>query len=135
MQERDRQLGALRAQENALHQMELNERDMALKLREMTKLEEQIVAYKKQITTFTGRLKVNRSLTLNRVDVDLVFIQDVESKFAEAQAPIGALEQEFKVLESELNARITQVQNSSQELNIVVDKLSQVNKGVERYPY
>ncbi|KAF8631077.1 hypothetical protein AX15_002678 [Amanita polypyramis BW_CC] len=115
MQERDRQLGALRAQENVLHQMELNERDMTTKLREMTKLEEQIVAYKKDITTFTGRLK------------------NVESKFTEAQAPINALEQEFKVLESELNARTLQAQSLSQELNMVVDKLGQVNKGVERY--
>lgn len=59
MQERDRQLSALRAQENVLHQMELNERDMATKLRELTKLEEQIVTHNKDVTRFTGKLKVN----------------------------------------------------------------------------
>ena len=59
MQERDRQSNALRAQENALHQMELNERDLANKLREKTKLEEHIVACRKDISTFTSKLKVN----------------------------------------------------------------------------
>ena len=58
MQERDRQLSALPAQENVLHQMELNERDMATKLRDLTKLEEQIVAHTKDVTRFTGKLKV-----------------------------------------------------------------------------
>ncbi|KAF8349440.1 hypothetical protein F5887DRAFT_914397 [Amanita rubescens] len=115
MQERDRQQVALRAQENAFHKLELEERDMATKLQEMTKLEEQIITYRKDVTTFTGRLK------------------EVEVNIAEAQAPIDALHQEFKRTEGEVNARIMQAQNITQELNIVVDKLNQVNKNVERY--
>ena len=59
--------------------------------------------------------------------------QDVETKIVEAQAPIDALDEDFKHAESELSARILQAQNSSQELNIAVDKLNQANKGVERY--
>jgi hypothetical protein len=39
--------------------MELEERDMATKLRELTKLEEQIITYNKDLTTFTAKLKVN----------------------------------------------------------------------------
>ncbi len=64
MQERDRQQVALRAQENAFHKLELEERDMTTKLQEMTKLEEQIITYRKDVTTFTGRLKVNQGPTI-----------------------------------------------------------------------
>ncbi|KAK2465331.1 hypothetical protein APHAL10511_002685 [Amanita phalloides] len=115
MQERDRQHSALRAQENTLHQMELNERDMATKLREMTKLEEQIIAHKKDVTTLQAKLK------------------EVETNIADAQAPIDLLDREFRRVEGELSARTSQAQNASQELNIVVDKLGQVNKNIERY--
>ncbi|KAM6494340.1 hypothetical protein JOM56_010701 [Amanita muscaria] len=115
MQERDRQLGALRAQESALHQMELNERDMSNKLREKAKLEEQIATFRTDVSTFTARLK------------------DTEAMIVEAQVPIDALDEEFKQVESELGARIAQAQALSQELNISVDKLNQMNKGVDRY--
>lgn len=58
--------------------------------------------------------------------------QEVEVNIAEAQAPIDALHQDFKRTEGELNARIMQAQSMTQELNMVVDKLNQVNKNVER---
>jgi hypothetical protein len=64
MQERDRQQVALRAQENAFHKLELEERDMNTKLQEMTKLEEQIITCRKDVTTFTRRLKVNQGPTI-----------------------------------------------------------------------
>ncbi|KAF8627436.1 hypothetical protein AX17_006250 [Amanita inopinata Kibby_2008] len=115
MQERERQSAALRNQENALHHMELNELDMTNKLRERAKLEEHITVQKKDIHTSTSKLR------------------DIETKMAEAQAPIDTLEEAFRRVERELNTRLSQAQNLSQELNMVVDKLNNVNKGVERY--
>lgn len=62
--ERERQNTAIRTLEANLHKMELRERDLANELREKSSLEERIEVTKKEIVAFTGRLKVQRSITL-----------------------------------------------------------------------
>ena len=54
-------------------------------------------------------------------------------KISEADTAIDTLEQEHQITERDLNTQIAQVQRSSQELNVNVDKLKADNRTIERY--
>ena len=62
-----------------------------------------------------------------------VLPQDLEAKIEKAKAPIDRLDRDYKQAQHELNAKITEAQRSSQELNMNVDRLESINKAVERY--
>ena len=49
-------------------------------------------------------------------------------RIADARAPIEKLEREYKEFERELNAKISQAQTASQDLNMYADKLETMNK-------
>jgi DNA repair protein RAD50 len=57
----------------------------------------------------------------------------LDAKIEEAKAPIDRLDQDYKQVQSDLNAKITEAQRSSQSLNMNVDRLNTINKAVERY--
>jgi DNA repair protein RAD50 len=57
--ERERQNNAARKFEIDIHDMQLRERDLTSDLRDKTALEERIEVMKKEIVTFTSRLKVS----------------------------------------------------------------------------
>lgn len=54
-------------------------------------------------------------------------------RIADAQAPIEKLEREYKEFERELNAKISQAQTASQDLNMYADKLETMNKWLAKY--
>jgi DNA repair protein RAD50 len=43
------------------------------------------------------------------------------------------LERDHKQAQGQLNAKITEAQRSSQDLNMNVDRLDSINKAIERY--
>lgn len=53
-------------------------------------------------------------------------------KVTDAQAPIEQLEQEYHVTQRELNAKISQAQRASQDLNMSADKMDSINRSIER---
>jgi DNA repair protein RAD50 len=57
----------------------------------------------------------------------------LDTKIADAQAPIDRLEQEHQQVQTELNNKIAEAQRLSQALNMSVDRLDNLNKTVERY--
>jgi DNA repair protein RAD50 len=57
----------------------------------------------------------------------------LDAKIEEAKAPIDRLDSDYKQAQSELDAKISGAQRSSQSLNMNVDKLETINKAVERY--
>jgi hypothetical protein len=59
--------------------------------------------------------------------------QELDAKIADAQAPIDRLEQEHQQVQAELNNKIAEAQRLSQDLNMSVDRLDNLNKTVERY--
>ncbi|KAG6854661.1 hypothetical protein C0991_003309 [Blastosporella zonata] len=113
--ERDRQKEALRLIENSIHEMEMREKDLINDAKEKDKIEKNIAAMKEDITTFTARAK------------------NLDVKISEARAPIDALEEERRKSQNDLNGKISQAQHAAQEFNSCVDKLTLINKGVERY--
>ncbi|KAI0771249.1 hypothetical protein BD413DRAFT_604552 [Trametes elegans] len=113
--DRDRQNTALRTLETELHRLELEESECRNQLRDKDELERRIAEMKTEITTSNARLK------------------ELDKLIAEAQVPIEKLDREHKELERELNAKISQAQKTSQELNMSADKLESMNKAIERY--
>jgi DNA repair protein RAD50 len=58
MTERERMNNALRSYEGDIHAMQMQENTLNNQLRDMTTLEERIATMKKEIVTFTARVKV-----------------------------------------------------------------------------
>ena len=58
--------------------------------------------------------------------------QELDTKIANADAPIQRLEQEHNQTDRELMVQIAKAQRVSQELNMNVDKLEGLNKTIER---
>ncbi|KAI0755005.1 hypothetical protein C8Q80DRAFT_404011 [Daedaleopsis nitida] len=108
--DRDNKNAAVRTHETNLHRLELDESECRNKLRDKDELERRIEEMRTEITTANARLK------------------DLDAKIGDAQAPIEKLEREHKELERELNAKITQAQKASQDLNMSADKLESMNK-------
>ncbi|KAI6005382.1 P-loop containing nucleoside triphosphate hydrolase protein [Pisolithus marmoratus] len=115
MTERDRLNSSLRTCESELHAMEKKENTLSNQIREKDLMEERIDVMTKEITSLNAKLR------------------ELDGKLAEAQAPIGRLEQEHQQVQNELNTRVAEVQRSSQELNMSVDKLDSINRVVDRY--
>ncbi|KAF9219190.1 hypothetical protein BS17DRAFT_718386 [Gyrodon lividus] len=115
MTERDRQNSSLRTYESDLHAMEKKENTLSNQIRDKELTEERIVTMTNEITALNAKLK------------------ELDGKLADAQAPIERLEQEHQQTQSELNARIAEAQGASQEMNMSVDKLDNINKVVDRY--
>ncbi|RPD62360.1 hypothetical protein L227DRAFT_34009 [Lentinus tigrinus ALCF2SS1-6] len=108
--DRDSKNSALRTHETELHRLELEESECRNQLRDKDELERRIEEMKTEIAAANIRLK------------------DLDSRIADAQAPIEKLEREHKELERELNAKISQAQQASQDLNMNADKLETMNK-------
>ncbi|KAI9566180.1 P-loop containing nucleoside triphosphate hydrolase protein [Boletus coccyginus] len=115
MTERDRQNSSLRTYEGDLHSMEKKENVLSNQIRDKDITEERIVVMTNEISALSARLK------------------ELDGKLAEAQAPIQRLEQEHQEVQAELNARTAKAQRSTQEMNMSVDKLDNINKIVDRY--
>lgn len=115
MAERDRLNSSLRTCESELHAMEKKENTLSNQIREKDLMEERVDAMTKEIANLNARLR------------------ELDVKLAEAQAPIGRLEQEYQQVQNDLNIRVAEVQRSSQELNMSVDKLDGINRIVDRY--
>lgn len=110
--------------------MELQERDLNNALREKMTLEERVEAMTKDITTFATKSRVCAATAVFRDWTDPE--KELDAKIIEAQAPIDALEEDFRSIQTSLTARIQQAQSSVQELNMSNDKLNQMNKAIER---
>ncbi|KAF7987104.1 hypothetical protein HWV62_291 [Athelia sp. TMB] len=115
MAERDRQNTTQRSLENLLHELQMRENDLKNRIREKESLEVNIASMKKDIVTFNARLK------------------ELDGEINEAQGPIEQMEQDYKQAHAALNTKIEGAQRLSQELNMNVDNLNSLNKGVERY--
>lgn len=115
MTERDRLNSSLRTCEGELHIMEKKENTLSNQIREKDLTEERVDVMRKEIMNLNARVK------------------ELDSKHAEAQAPINHLEQEHQQVQNELNVRVAEVQRASQELNMSVDKLDGINRAVDRY--
>ena len=63
---------------------------------------------------------------------NLTSMQELEVKISEARAPIEALEEENRKTQNEMNIKISEMQRVTQDLNLNADKLSVINKTVER---
>ncbi|KAI0699279.1 hypothetical protein C8T65DRAFT_659755 [Cerioporus squamosus] len=108
--DRDTKNNALRTHETELHRLELEESECRNQLRDKDELERRIEEMKAEIAAATTRLK------------------DLDSRIADAQVPIEKLERDHKELQRELNAKISQAQKASQDLNMSADKLETMNK-------
>ncbi|KAF8552026.1 hypothetical protein OG21DRAFT_1486552 [Imleria badia] len=115
MTERDRQNSSLRTYEGDLHAMEKKENTLSNQIRDKEIMEERIIAMTTEISALSAKLK------------------ELDGKLAEAQAPIQRLEQEHQRVQAELNVRMAEAQRSTQEMNMSVDKLDNINKVVDRY--
>ncbi|KAG8214897.1 hypothetical protein J3R82DRAFT_10069 [Butyriboletus roseoflavus] len=115
MTERDRQNSSLRTYEGDLHTMEKKENTLSNQIRDKDIMEARIVVMTNEISALATRSK------------------ELDGKLAEAQAPIERLEQEHQQVQAELNARLADAQRSSQEMNMSVDKLDNINKVIDRY--
>ncbi|KAI6096209.1 hypothetical protein EV401DRAFT_1143963 [Pisolithus croceorrhizus] len=115
MTERDRLNSSSRTCESELHAMEKKENTLSNQIREKDLMEERVDTMAKEITNLNARLR------------------ELDGKLAEAQAPIGRLEQEYQRVQNDLNIRVAEVQRSSQELNMSADKLDSINRIVDRY--
>ncbi|KAF8895513.1 hypothetical protein BD779DRAFT_1640508 [Infundibulicybe gibba] len=113
--ERERHNTTIRTLETKLHGMELNERDLNNQIKDKIAVEEKIESMKTAIVSFANELK------------------GTDAKISEAQAPIDALEAEHAQIKLELNGKISQSQILGQELNMSIDKLTQINKNLYRY--
>ncbi|KAH9947593.1 P-loop containing nucleoside triphosphate hydrolase protein [Amylocystis lapponica] len=133
MTERDRVANSLRGYENDLNAMLLRESELKSEIRDKTALEKRAEDMKKEITASTTLVKVRHDCHIWKQSLTFISMKDLDVKIAEAQGPIERLEQEYQTVQRELNAKIAQAQQTSQELNISTDKLDNMNKVVERY--
>ena len=60
-----------------------------------------------------------------------LFEQELDGQLATAIVPIHTLEEEQRQFQSELNAKTSEAQKRSQELNRNADRLDQVNKIID----
>ena len=131
MAERDRQNTTQRSLENLLHELQMRENDLKNRIREKESLEVNIASMKKDLVTFNARLKVcphTRTELLNCSPDP----QELDAEITEAQGPIEQMEQDYKQAHTALNTKIEGAQRLSQDLNMNVDNLNNLNKGVER---
>ncbi|KAG9312669.1 hypothetical protein JVU11DRAFT_7085 [Chiua virens] len=68
----------------------------------------------------------------NEMYVHVYNFLELDAKLAEAQAPIERLEQEYQHVQTEPNPKLVEAQRSTQEMNMSVDKLDNINKVVDR---
>ncbi|KAH6912703.1 AAA domain-containing protein [Coprinopsis sp. MPI-PUGE-AT-0042] len=113
--ERERQTAALHTFESRLQDLKLEEQRLANRLAETEKLSAQVEQMRKDVGTFTTNLR------------------DLDSKIADASAPMQALDEERRSVLQDLNSRLTQGQTQLGQLNARADKLGVVNKDIERY--
>jgi DNA repair protein RAD50 len=130
-QERERQLQGISSHEKDLHAMQLNESKLRNDLREREHLEERIGHYKKEIASCSAKSKVRRRYY--RRAHALNFPQDVDTKLAEAQAPIDQLEEEHRTAKSQLETQFSQAQELAQSITRDHDKLEGDNRAIEKY--
>ncbi|KAG2001813.1 RAD50 [Coprinopsis cinerea AmutBmut pab1-1] len=113
--ERERQTTALHSFETRLNDLKVEEQKLLNQLNEVDKLSERVQQMKNDIVTFTAQLK------------------DLDTKIAEAQAPIQGLEEEQRQVKQDFDAKMSQAQSLLGQLNARTDKLAAVHKDVERY--
>ncbi|KIM43207.1 hypothetical protein M413DRAFT_444016 [Hebeloma cylindrosporum] len=113
--EAERQARMSREQENGLHKVELEERDLVNKLRDKDRYEEDMEKMRQEIATYLSQQK------------------EIDTRISEAQAPLNALKEGHKRVQRDLNLKIAEAQRLSEDLNKAADRLSDTNKNVERY--
>ena len=113
--QKERQINALRQQEDGKHILEMKQADLKSKLRDKAALEDRIKEMKKEIEDAASTIK------------------ELDVRMSEVDPVIERLEQEHQVEDQELSSKIVQAQRAAQELNIGVDKLNSFNKVIERY--
>jgi DNA repair protein RAD50 len=124
-----------RDQENGLHKVELEERDLISKLRDKDRFEEEMEKMRQEIATYLSQLKVcYYSLSNNRKPLThWPILQEIDSKISDAQVPITALQEGHQRVQRDLNLKINEAQRLSEDLNKASDRLNEMNKNVERY--
>lgn len=124
-----------RDQENGLHKVELEERDLISKLRDKDRFEEEMEKMRQEIATFLTQLKVCYYLLATKKQPLTCWpiLQEIDSKISEAQAPMTALKEGHQRVQRDLNLKINEAQHLSEDLNKVTDRLNDMNKNVERY--
>ncbi|KAF8586295.1 hypothetical protein K439DRAFT_1341218 [Ramaria rubella] len=113
--ERDRSLATQRIVESELHRQQLQESELRSQMKERDAVEERIASNRTRIVELNTRAK------------------EIDTQLAAANAPIQALEEEHQSFITDLNVKISEAQNRSQELNRSVDRMDQINKTIMDY--
>ncbi|KAL1742353.1 P-loop containing nucleoside triphosphate hydrolase protein [Schizophyllum fasciatum] len=101
--------------ERELHALQTRRMELTSKLEKMKTLETNIAEAKKRI---------------EEIAVDQ---KDIDARIQEAQSPIDALNAQWDTVRAELRAAIETASEHTRTLNVDSDKLSGINKAVERY--
>ncbi|KAI0057825.1 hypothetical protein BV25DRAFT_1994717 [Artomyces pyxidatus] len=113
--DRERKINILRGHQNDLHKLQLHESELRNQVREKEALQKSIEEKQQEIVSLTSRIK------------------DLDIKIVEGQGPIALLEEEYKAAEKEFNAKSTQAQQATHELDVSTDKLEGASKAIEKY--
>lgn len=113
--DRERRNNILRTHEDELHKLQLQETDLRSKVREKEALQRSIEAMQQEMKSLSSQLK------------------ELDAQIVEGQGPIDLLDREYQTMQTELNAKLSEAQHSTQELSRRADKLEGANKRIERY--
>ena len=85
-----------------------------------------------EVTSLNSQVKVmiQRLLLIHNLEADRS--QELEAQIIKGQGPIDVLDREHQAAQTELNAKLSQAQQSAQELSRSADKLEGANKHIER---
>ena len=113
-------------------QSRLSLSDLKAQLKDKEALEKSIEKMKQEQTDAHAELKVKYWYLHLYDDWRPFLCQGTDSKIAAAQEPIDRIQRERQEAEREWSSKLSQAQRLSQELNISVDKLENMNKQVEK---
>ena len=131
--QREQQNERCQALQNEVHRSELEEGRLQLQIRDKDTLEAEIKIMREEITKFSADITVCSAcsflfwfLLLNQA------LQKIDQEALDAQAPIDNLQSAFRKREHELQSSINQANQSYVQLNKHNDRLSDMNKSIER---
>ena len=85
-----------------------------------------------EMASLNSQVKVMTQRLLRIHDSEADRSQKLEAQIVEGQGPIDVLDREHQAAQTELNAKLSQAQQSAQELSRSADKLEGANKHIER---
>ncbi|KAF9533118.1 P-loop containing nucleoside triphosphate hydrolase protein [Crepidotus variabilis] len=113
--ESERQSRLCHELEKELHRLEKDEMNLQSNLRDQKRLAEDVARMREEIGALAAQSK------------------DSDAKLAEAFAPQQALQERFRQVKTEMDAKIHEAQQNSEDLNRSIDRLNDMNKSIERY--